>query len=315
MHAAAMGGRHEVLIIMNKCRLLADKILEILNEGIPLSDEVVHYIDSTFSNPTLEELKNILEDDSNCEKESLVELLFYPDEKIQLQLEEFLENNSFEREDEEKVSNYLYQKPLLIVFHFADKRGAFSLAISEATAHQFVKRLNILKQIDRSLISTIKKKVGENHKNRFTVRIRNSRFAATDKALWLLCTFFEKWDTQTGDALTCVDFILSFLEEINRDDDIFEALMKKKRFYLKHLKRTEKFEEQLQKTNIETLMLRGKIPAFIDKNEAREKMEIIDRISQSVYGKTQYFEPLQGGEEFIELKSKEDIKNIIQILS
>ena len=91
--------------------------------------------------------------------------------------------------------------------------------------------------------------------------------------------------------------------------------MKKKRFYLRHLKRTEKFEEQLLTTNIETLMLRGKIPAFIDKNEAREKMEIIDRISQTVYGKTQYFEPLRGGEEFIELQSKEDIKKIIQILS
>jgi len=309
-----MGGRHEVLIIMNKCRLLADKILEILNEGIPLSDEVVHYIDSTFSNPTIEELKNILQDDSNCEKESLVELLFYPDEKIQLQLEEFLENNSFEQEDEEKVSNCLYQKPLLIVFHFADERGAFSLAISEATAHQFVKRLNISKQIDRSLVSTIKKKVGENHKNRFTVRIRNSRFVTTDKALWLLCTFFEKWDKQTSDALKCVDFILPFLEEINRDDDIFEALMKKKRFYLKHLKRTEKFEAQLLKTNMETLMLKGKIAAYIDKNEARKNMEIIDRISRTVFGKTEYYESLREREKLIEVRSEEDFKNIIKRL-
>jgi hypothetical protein len=300
---------------MNKCKLLADKILEILDEGILLSAEVIQYIDSTFSNPTIEELKNILQDDSNCEKDSLVELLFFPDEKIQLELEEFLEDNRFEQEDEKKVLDYLCQKPLLIVFHFADERGAFNLAIPEATAHQFVKRLNISKQIDRSLISTITKKVGENHKNRFTVRIRNSRFVITDKALWLLSTFIDKWDTQTGEALKCIDFILFFLEELEEDADIFEALMKKKRFYLRHLKRTEKFEEQLLTTNVETLMLRGKIPAFIDKKEAREKMEIIDRISQTVYGKTQYFEPLRGGEEFIELESKADIKNLIQSLS
>jgi hypothetical protein len=298
----------------NKCKLLADRILEILNEGIPLSDEVIHYIDSTFSNPTIEALKNILQDDSNCEKESLVELLFFPDENIQVQLEEFLEDNSFEQEDEEKVLTYLCQKPLLIGFHFADKRGAFSLAIPETTAHQFLKRLNISKQLDRNLVSTIKKKVGKNHRNRFTVKIRNSRFVATDKALWLLRTFFEKWDTQTGNALKCIDFILSFLEEINQDADIFEALMKKKRFYLKHLKRTEKFEEQLLKTNMETLMLKGKIVAHIDKNEARENMEIIDGISRAVFGKTEYYEPLRERETFIELRSEEDFRNIIKRL-
>jgi hypothetical protein len=300
---------------INKCKILADKILEILDEGMVLGDEVIQYIDSTFFNPTIEELKNILQEDSSCEKESLVELLFFPDENIQLELEEFLEDNCFEQEDEKKVLKYLCQKPLLIVFHFADERGAFNLAIPETAVHQFVRRLNISKQIDRNLVSTIKKKVGAKQKNRFTVRIRNSRLVTTDKALWLLSRFFEKWDTQVGDALKCVDFILVFLEELKEDADIFEALMKKKRFYLRHLKRTEKFEELLLTTNVETLMLKGKIPAFIDKNEAREKMEIIDRISRAIYGKTQYFEPLGGGEELIELQSKEDIKNFIQILS
>ena len=299
---------------MDKCKFLADKIIEILNEGIHLSDEVIHYIDSTFSNPTIEALNNILQDDSNPEKESLVELLFFPDENTQVQLEELLEDNGFEREDEKKVLNYLCQKPLLIVFHFADKRGTFSLEIPETTAHQFVKRLNISKQLDRNLISTIKKKVGEHHASRFTVKIRNSRFTATDKALRFLGTFFEKWDTQTGGALKYMDFILSFLEEINQDADIFEALMKKKRFYLKHLKRAQKFEEQLLKNNIETLMLKGKIAAHIDKNQARENMEIIDRISHTVFGKTEYYEPLNERERIFELRSEEDFTNIIKKL-
>ena len=300
---------------MNKCKLLADKILEILDEGLPLSDQVIQYIDSTFSNPTIEALKNILQDDSNCEKDSLVELLFFPDENIQVQLEEFLEDNSFEGEDEEKVLNYLCQRPLVVSFHFPEKRGSFNLEISMAIAHQFVKRLKISTQIDRKLVSTIKKKVGQKHRNRFTVKIRNSRFVATDKALWLLRTLFEKWDTQTSDALKCTDFILSFLEEINQDADIYGALMKKKRFYLKHLKRTEKFEEQLLKTNMETLMLKGKVAAYIDKKEARENMEIIDRISRTVFGKTEYYEALLNVEENIEFRSVRDIDNIIKTLS
>ena len=66
---------------------------------------------------------------------------------------------------------------------------------------------------------------------------------------------------------------------------------------------------------METLMLQGKRAGFIDKNEARKMMVMIDRISQAVFGKTEYFELLQGGEEFIELHSDKDIKDIIKILS
>ena len=62
-------------------------------------------------------------------------------------------------------------------------------------------------------------------------------------------------------------------------------------------------------------MLQGKRAVFIDKNEARKMMVIIDRISQAVFGKTEYFEPLRDSEEFIELRSDKDIKKIIKILS
>jgi hypothetical protein len=293
----------------DKNALLAAKILKNLREGLTLSSDVVHYIDSTFSNPTIEELEDILQDDSNCEKDSLVELLFFPDEAFQDQLEGLLEDHQFKEDDEGNTLQYLCQKPLMVSFHFPEKRGTFNLEIPGTTAHQFIKRLNISKRIDRTLLSTIGKNVSENHKDRFAVKIRNSRFAATDKALRLLRTFFEKWDTENRDVLKYFEFVLLFLEELDENADIFEALMKKKRFYLKQLKRTEKFEEKLQKTNIETLMLQGKSPAFMDKNEARENMAIIDRISQIVFGKTEHYETLLGVEENIEFRSTRSYKS------
>jgi len=295
--------------VENKCKSLADEILKILRKGLTLGSDVVNYIDSTFSNPTIEELEDILQDDFNCEKDSLVELLFFPDRRLQHELEDLLESQHFQQEDEKEILSHLCRNPLGVTFHFTEKRGSFSFEIPEEVAHQFVKRLNISKQIDRNLLSTIKKNVSENHKNRFAVKIRNSRFAATDKTLWLLRTIFEKWAAQSNDMSICVDFILSFLEELHEDADIFDTLMTKKKFYLKHLKRTEKFEEQLQKTNIETLMLQGKSPAFMDKNEARDNMTIIDKISQTVFGKTEYFDAPFGGHESNEFRSTRSYKS------
>ena len=286
---------------MNKCKLLTDKILEILEEGIFLSDDVIHYIESTFSNPSIEELRDILQDDTNCEKDSLVELLFFPDMQLQYQLEELLENEAFEKEDEKEVQDHLCRRPLELEFHFSEDGGSFSLGIPETATHQFIKRLNISKQIDRHLLSTIKDNTTANTKNMFAVRLRNSRLAMTDNALRFLSDFFEKWDTEDNDVFKYFDFILLFLEELQVEDDIFEALMKKKRFYLKHLKRAEKFEKQLLRTNMETLMLKGQTAAFIDKNEARENMATIDRVSQTIFGKTEYYGPFSGGEQIFNI--------------
>ena len=119
----------------DKSKLLADRIIEIFEEGIFLSDEVIQYIDSTFSNPSIEELEDILQDDTNCEKDSLIELLFFPDKQLQYQLEELLENGAFEEEDEKEVLDHLCRNPLELEFHFPEDRGSFSLGITKTTAH------------------------------------------------------------------------------------------------------------------------------------------------------------------------------------
>jgi len=48
----------------------------------------MHFIDSTFSSPCINELEKIITDDSDCERDSLIELIFFPDEEIQAKLEE-----------------------------------------------------------------------------------------------------------------------------------------------------------------------------------------------------------------------------------
>ena len=56
----------------DKCSLVADAIKGIISQGIDLSDDVVHYIDSTFSNPTLGELEAILADLDESKREVFV---------------------------------------------------------------------------------------------------------------------------------------------------------------------------------------------------------------------------------------------------
>lgn len=121
-----------------KCFLLAEKIERIFRDGFVLSDDVMHYIDSTFSNPSINELEEIIYDEHNCERDPLIELIFFPDEPAQIKLEEFLESKDFKKEDEEKVINYILNKKLVTTIHFPDNKGSIKFIVPELSALQFV---------------------------------------------------------------------------------------------------------------------------------------------------------------------------------
>ena len=299
----------------DKCELIADEIKKILSTGIDLSDDVVHYIDSTFSNPSVKELESILADDANCEKDSLMELLFFPDESMQVQLEKTLERYKPQDEDEYNILTYLCGDPLQVTFRFEDNRGALKLQIPADVIRQFLLRLKISKHLEANLIESICNYGDEQNINRFKVKIRNSRFSPSDSKTGFLCRFFEKIGSRSHDIFECLDFVLEFFDEIKKDSDIFPALMAKKKFYFISLQKAQKMDARLEKYNIETLMAQGERVALIDQTDARRKMRIIDRISRAVFGKTEFFEQPVSDDRQIEIGSPEDIKSIVKNFS
>jgi len=109
--------------------------------------------------------------------------------------------------------------------------------------------------------------------------------------------------------------VLSLLGELGDEQDMYQALMTKKKFYLHSLQKAKKLETQLQKNNLETLLSQGKRVIVVDQADACKKMLIIDRISRAVFGKTEYFEALRPDGDNIELRSDQDIQDIIKQLS
>ena len=299
----------------DKCELLAGELQKILCGGITLSSGVIHYIDSTFSNPTTTELQALLHDDSNCEKDSLTELLLFPDETMQLQLERLLEGLYFQKEDEKSVLDDLLQVPMQVAIRFPGDRGSFHLLVTEDLARQFIARLNISKHLNPDLLEALNHYENENISNRIKVKMRNSRFSPTDEKTKFLCLFFEKFDSQDNDIFECLEFVLSFLDEPTIDNDIYRTLMAKKEFYFRSLQKAKQLDTQLQRHNMETLLAQGKRIVLIDQRDARNKMRIIDRIGRAVFGKTEYFEPLGNGDEHIEFGPHQNVQDIIRILS
>ena len=294
-----------------KCDQLADEIRKILSKGITLSNEVIHYIDSTFSNPSTADLQSILADDSNCEADSLMELLMFPDEAMQFQLEPLLERLQFQNADERFVLDQLLQSQLRTIIRFPQDGQSMYLEVTEEAANQFVSRLNISKHLAPDLLEILNGYDEENISRQIKVKLRNSQLSPSAEKIGFLCQFFKKFNPQDNDIFDCLEFVVSFLEDLKQFNDIYQALMAKKKFYFISLQKAKQMESQLQKHNMETLLARGRRVVLIDQQDARKKMRIIDRVCRALYGKTEYFEALNEGGEYLELGPGQNTRDII----
>jgi hypothetical protein len=273
-----------------KCILLAERIVKILREGIHLNSDVMHFIDSTFSNPCINELEEVITDDSDCERDPLIELIFFPDEDIQAKLEDLLESHNYCREDEKVVLDYLSSGQIESTIHFPDNKGTLSVKMPYEAAGRFLDRLNIHKKVDKRISAAIDTGVSEKLKISVKVKLRNTVKEIAGNKIFYLCDFFEKMEDESDDFLECLDFILSFLDEAENTSDLFSAFIDKKRFYFKNLQRAEKFRQQFERGNMETMILQGVKAPYINIEDETRKMELIDKISLSVFGRTEYFE-------------------------
>ncbi|HUV50395.1 MAG TPA: hypothetical protein VMW78_05175 [Anaerolineae bacterium] len=268
-----------------KYLLFAEKIEQIFKHDFVLSDDIIHYIDSTFLSPSINELEEIINDEHNCERDSLIELLFFPDESMQIKLEEFLESEDFKKEDEEKVLSYILDKKLLTTIRFPESKDSLKLFLPKSSAMQFLSRLNISRKPDKRLIKAIDEFVSDKFRTSVKVRLRNARFEFTENKIMFLRSFFQKLKVEDNYFFKCLDFMLDFFDEIKDDKNILQSLLDKKELYFQNLQKASGFEELLNKNNMETLISRGVRIPHISKEDAMHNIVIIDTIIFAVYGK------------------------------
>ena len=123
----------------HRCEKLIREIESIFLEGLNPDPHVWEFINSGYSDPSPEELAEILADPEGFGAEPVMELLFFPDEAIQVRLENFLEAEMFEPVDEKTISSELAQKPPFT--HLTLPSGAdLQFSVPEWAVEEFVHR-------------------------------------------------------------------------------------------------------------------------------------------------------------------------------
>jgi hypothetical protein len=266
------------------CRPLVESVCRILRNGLEADGGLVDYIDTVFSCPSTIELKQIIGDNANPERDGLLELIFFPDETIQQEIEETLDDAVFSGEDVAIVTDELSRRLLRTTLLFPDGRGILTLDFPEDMIDTFLHRLNLTRRINAELLDSVAEHIAPAIRTAVKVKLRNFRKNLGEKKVQFLAVFFKKMGPD-GQIFTCLDFVLDMLEDIDDDAEVFDELTKRRQACRNQLQKTILFEERLKRDNIETLMMRGERAVHLPKSELLMKLALIDHISLSVFGR------------------------------
>lgn len=273
-------------------RRLVVKIEQLLRAGIEVGPDLLGYIDATFSNPSVKNLEGIVADESDPEREGLLELIFFPDEPMQQKLEELLpEEGGLEQGDVDAVAAELSACRIQTALVFSGRRGRLAVDFSPGLVTTFLQRLNLTRRIEPRLAIAISTLVAPVDRIAVRVKLRNTRKPMGDGKIRFLCDFLAQLG-RDDQLLACLDFTLSFLEDIEDGADVYAALMNRRRISWLLLRKSAQFEEKLKRDNIETLMLRGERAPHVSKEELLKTIALIERISLAVFDR---IDPLDYG--------------------
>ncbi len=294
-----------------QCRL-AERIAQLLGAGIDAGPGLCAYIAATYSHPSLAELERILGDEADPDREGLLELVFFPDETLQHHIEDLLpEDGGLEQADLAALAADLSSRRLRCALVLPE--GRLTVDFQPHAAESFLLRLNLTRPIEPHLARVIATEVAPAGRLAARVSLRNSRNTAGAVKERFLSDFFTALGRE-ADFLTCLDFALDFLEDIQEGSDIYAALMSRRRTGRMLLYKAAQFEQKLRHDNIETLMLRGERAPHVSKDELLQTIGLVERISRAVFDRLDPLEIDAPQNVDMAIESDGDVADIIRRL-
>lgn len=270
---------------------LLERIIASLERGGRITAPVLDYIEASLFTPDSDRLCQFLTDDNDSERDSLLDLIFYPDEAFQLALEPLLGASRCSAGDEVAIRDRLLAEPIDAVVRLPDNRPLVRIRLPGFIKSRFLTRLNIAWPMDPEVAAAIDAGVSPTLQLVVKVRLRNAALVFTAHRQRFLGHFFERMADRSPDYLDCLDLVLPLLASAKTDTDAYELLVQRKRSLFRSLQQARRFEVILGQSNMETLMLQGVRPPTVSCDELQREMRLIDLICVGTYGITEAMSP------------------------
>jgi hypothetical protein len=299
---------------------LEDVLRATLSAGIELTEQVCHFMAATFGDASPATLQNLLNDESDAERDSLLDLLYFPDHTLQTAIEPALQRNPPTAADVTRLARRLKAKPATARFLFPGSDVAIPAKLPISGVDAFLCRLNLTWQPVAALETALEgvdgralSRKGDPQDGLILLRVwlRNTAIEQTPVQVRFLCDFLERLPIDDGDFVDQLRFSLVFLKEHAAAANLYVALMNRKKFIFRHLMQARQAAKRSARSNMETLIMTGVRTPHFDVAQGEHTLEMIDRIAMAVFGRT---EPLEGVPREVDLGEQAEALDPVELI-
>jgi hypothetical protein len=274
---------------------LADTLRSHLSRPLRLEADPERFVTATSGDAEAETLRAALADTTASEAETLLELLLFPDTAFQVHIEPLLSQLNSAVEQERYLCACLRQPSIDLTLEIDDADGLLRLPLTSEFLDRFVTRLKIGKHWPAPLDRALTQHLNEGEQMRVRVMLRNTSVELGDSFAEICGRFLAALTSSHRDFWPALSLVIQLAAEFEAATDPFELLADHKQRAFQMVEQQREFEHRLQRSNIETLMGQGQRVPTLAKADALKQMRIIDAVSQALFGRTTYFQPVAFG--------------------
>ena len=266
-----------------RCHELAAQVMPLLARGVPLSQETLHFLQSTYGIETAADLALFLDQEPGCDQESLLECVLYPDVSTRCQIEPLLGRESFEADDIQATAQIIVEHRVQAALAMPGE-DPIQVGLTMPLASVFIARLKIHHRLPSDLVHKVHEAARKGLRERILVRLRDLRIQPDEEALQFLGSFFRAFPSSFSGFEACLDFVCRLLEEKQPGTDVFSHLILTKLLLEKGLDKAEHLEALMARQPLEAILMQRTNILSINKPRIREQLQMIDDLGLRIFG-------------------------------
>jgi len=267
----------------NRCQRFAEDIGDIFQDGLRINHKDSHFILSAMPIAHINEIDKLIQDPDYTDYDELMELIYFPDETIQISLENRIESARFQPEDVDSILSRLTTLASETHILSPEKKRLVTIPTPESGARIFLRRLNLCRYLDPELIQAIEAALDPLLASQYKVWIRNMTREPGKRDTQFLKCLFLKSGPQYQPRGRLIGFALRFLEETPVEVELLQGLIQYKQRCLQHIQRLDRFDSKRKNHNFETRIALGIREPYDDKQALMQKVAFLDEIGLALY--------------------------------
>lgn len=268
---------------VNNCKRFAEYIRDIFEDGLRINNKDSHFILSTMPISRLNEIDKLILDPDNTDYDALVELIYFPDETIQISLENRIESARLEPQDEDSILSHFMALESDTRILSPKKQLLLTIPTPQTGALAFLQRLNLGRHLDPELIRVIEAELDPVIACQYKVWIRNMTREPDRRDTQFLKSLILKLGPRYQRMDRLIGFALRFLEETPAEIEPLQGLIQYKQRCLQHIQRLDRFDSQRKNHNFETRIALGIREPHDDKQALMQKVVFLDEIGLALF--------------------------------